>query len=140
MCISCRRLVCAECRAELQGKIYCNNCAGQFIRESPEPYKAKGNWFQRHLNWTAFLSWVALYPLSYLIGTLILNVNPYIPTGAYLAILYGVSAVWMFGIGGWVLRQKNRNLFHLLWLVIPFGWIVFLSLGNKADVTIYNSN
>lgn len=97
------------------------------------------NWFNRHLNWTALLSWIALYLLIYLIRTLILHVNPYIPTSAYLAILYGVSAAWLFGIGGWVLRKKNRNLFHLLWLVIPFGWIVFLSLENKADITIASS-
>jgi hypothetical protein len=97
------------------------------------------NWFNRHLNWTAFLSWVALYPLIYLIGTLIVNVNPYMSTGAYLAILYLVIAVWLFGIGGWVLRKKNRNLFHLLWLVIPFGWIVFLCLENKAEITVDSS-
>ena len=97
------------------------------------------NWFNRHLNWTAFLSWVALYPLNYLIGTLIVNVNPYMSTGAYLAILYVASAAWLFGIGGWVLRKKNRNLFHLLWLVIPFGWVVFLCLENRTDITSENS-
>jgi len=89
-------------------------------------------WFKRHLNWVALLSWVAVYPLSYAIGALILSISPYMSTGAYYAIAYLIIAVWLFGISGWVLRKKNRGLWHLLWLVIPFGWIVFLSLENKS--------
>jgi hypothetical protein len=30
-CVSCGRLVCAECKVELQGKIYCNSCAEKIL-------------------------------------------------------------------------------------------------------------
>lgn len=30
-CVSCGRLVCAEFKVELQGKIYCNPCANKII-------------------------------------------------------------------------------------------------------------
>jgi hypothetical protein len=41
-CVHCGRLVCAECKVELQGKIYCNTCAEKILsdkdkRESSEP-------------------------------------------------------------------------------------------------------
>jgi len=94
------------------------------------------NWLERHLNWVAFLSWIALYPLGFITGTLILFIYPYMSTGAYYAIVYSVSILWLFGIDGWVLRRKNRSLWNLLWLIIPIGWIVFLSLENKSS--IYN--
>jgi hypothetical protein len=93
------------------------------------------NWFGRHLNWVMVLSWVALYPLGFITDLAITSINPYISTAAYYVLVYIVSAAWLFGIGGWVLRKKNRSLWNLLWLPIPFGWIVFLSLENRADIT-----
>ena len=91
------------------------------------------NWLGRHLNWVAVLSWVALYPLGFITGLAITSVNLYISTATYYALVYIVSAAWLFGIGGWVLRKKNRSLWNLLWLPIPFGWIVFLCLENKIS-------
>ena len=93
------------------------------------------NWFRRHLNWVAVLSWVALYPLGYITGALILSISPYMSTGVYYSIAYIIVALWLFGIDGWVLRKKNRSLWNLLWLVIPFGWIVFLGLENRSDIS-----
>ena len=55
-------------------------------------------------------------------------------TGAYYTIVYIVTILWLFGIDGWVLRRKSRNLWNLLWLIIPFGWIVFLFLENKSSI------
>ena len=82
----------------------------------------------------AVLSWVALYPLGYVTGALILSIIPYMSTVVYYSIVYIIAALWLFGIDGWVLRKKNRSLWNLLWLIIPFGWIVFLCLENRADV------
>lgn len=93
------------------------------------------NWFRRHLNWVMVLSWVALYPLGFITGLVITSINPYISTAAYYVLVYIVGAAWLFGIDGWVLRKKNRSLWNLLWLPIPFGWIVFLSLENRADIS-----
>jgi len=41
-CVNCGRLVCVECKVELQGKIYCNACAEKMLsdkgkREVSEP-------------------------------------------------------------------------------------------------------
>ena len=92
------------------------------------------NWFRRHLNWVAVLSWVALYPLGYITGALILSISPYMSTGVYYSIVYIVAALWLFGIDGWVLREKDRSLWNLLWPIVPFGWIVFLNLENRSSV------
>ena len=92
-------------------------------------------WFRRHLNWVAFFSWVALYPLGYIIGKLIVSINPYMSTGIYYSIVYIISALWLFGIDGWVLRQKNRGLWYLLLLIIPFGWIGFLLIENQRSIS-----
>ena len=92
------------------------------------------NWFRRHLSWVAVLSWVALYPLDYITGALILSISPYMSTGVYYSIVYIVAALWLFGIDGWVLRKKDRSLWNLLWLIVPFGWIVFLNLENRSSV------
>ena len=80
-------------------------------------------------------SWVALYPLGYIIGLVIGAINPYISTATYYVIAYIVGAVWLIVINGWVLRKKSRSLWNLLWLITPFGWIVFLCLENRADIS-----
>ncbi len=98
------------------------------------------NWFGRHLNWVAVLSWATLYPLGFIIGLAIIYINPYISTATYYVLAYMVSAVWLFGIGGWILRKKNRSLWNLLWLPIPFGWIVFLCLENRTDILQEEAN
>jgi hypothetical protein len=43
-CVSCGRLVCAECKVELEGRIYCNPCANEIIlgkKAAVEAPKAK---------------------------------------------------------------------------------------------------
>lgn len=92
-------------------------------------------WFRRHLNYVAVFSFIALYPLGFITGTLVVAINPYMSTGAYYAIVYIISILWLFGIDGWVLRRKCRSLWNLLWLIIPFGWIVFLCLENKSSIS-----
>ena len=64
------------------------------------------NWFGRHFNWVAVLSWVALYPLGYVTGVLIISISPYMSTGIYYSIVFIIAALWLFGIDGWVLRKE----------------------------------
>lgn len=98
------------------------------------------NWFQRHLNWTAVLTWVALYPINFLagviVGLVIVSVDPYISDEALEALGYlaGIAAslVWILPTNGWILRKKARGLWWLLVLFVPFGLIVFLCLENKS--------
>jgi hypothetical protein len=98
------------------------------------------DWFRRHLSWTAVLCWIAAYPLGFIVGMLILSVSPYMSTTAYYVIVYLIVALWTFGICAWVLREKNRSYWYLLWLVVPFGWIVFLSLENRAETLAQEVN
>ena len=102
----------------------------QTIKEKPPL-----NWFQRHLNWISILSIIALFPLGYITGVAIIFINPYMSTVAYYSIVYIIAALWLIGIDGWVLRRKNRSLWNLLLLIIPFCWIMFPFLENKSRVS-----
>jgi hypothetical protein len=139
-CLNCGRLVCAECQVLLKDKSYCKVCAASQAMEKQNLYSSNGlkphnrNWFEKHLNWVAVFSYIGLYPLGYAIGWLIVSIYPYMSTELYYAIVYIIAAIWLFCICGWVLRKKRRSLWNLLWLIIPFGWIVFLCLSNKADI------
>lgn len=82
-CVSCGKPICAECKVVLEEKFYCNPCADKLFTGASTPYKAKGlNWFGRHLSWTAVLTWVALYPIYFVVafvfGLIIYSVDPYI--------------------------------------------------------------
>lgn len=107
------------------------------------------NWFQKHLNWTAVLSWIALYPINFVVGLIVGAIvvfnDPYISEEALsdIAYVFGivVSLAWLMPTNGWILRKKSRSLWNLLWLFIPFGGIVFLCLKNLSDkepVTMIN--
>ena len=92
------------------------------------------NWFQRHLNWTMVFAILAQLPIGYIVGLLTVLVNPYVSTAVHYAIVYLITIAWVFVIGGWVLSEKNRSLWNLLWLIVPYiGLIVFLCLENKRQ-------
>lgn len=140
-CVNCGRLICAECKVVLGEKIYCNPCADKLFAEASTPVKAKElNWFQRHLNWTVILTVVALYPLDFVIGLLLYSIDPYMAEetveGIAVLIAVIVNLAVLFLVGAWALKRKARNLWHLLWLIVPFGLIIFLCLENKSGVMV----
>ena len=101
---------------------------------------SEANWFERHLNWTAVLTWIALYPIGYLIGIIIRRI---VPSANFLMdedtffivimiIGFMVTTGWLLPTNGWILKKKNRSFWHLLWPFLPFGWIVFLMLENRS--------
>jgi len=51
--------------------------------------------------------------------------------------LQGVSLLilWIaqFPVFGWMLAQKNRRLWNLLWLITPVGWLILLCLENRSE-------
>ena len=98
------------------------------------------NWFERHLNYTVLLSWLAIYPLLIVFvafGAFVLE--PYILEepipDAFLSlflIIFGL-ALPLF-VSGWALRRKNRRLWWLLILFVPYvGGIIFLCLKNNSQ-------
>jgi membrane protein DedA with SNARE-associated domain len=78
------------------------------------------------------LTWLVCIPLG------IISAN-----GARFALLWGqlsgalilsiiafICGVLVWWVAIWVIKQKGRSLFHLFWLLVPFGFIVLLVLKN----------
>lgn len=142
VCVNCGRFICNECKTVHEGKSYCTPCSDRLFEIAPISRKVtKPNWFARHLNWTAFLTWLALYPISfvagYILGLIMVSINPYITDEllAELGYLVGIlaSLLWLLPTNGWILSKKDRSLWWFLILFVPFGWIVFLRLENKSS-------
>lgn len=142
-CTNCGKLICAECKTVLGGKIYCNPCADKLFARTSVTNRGKTlNWFARHLNWTAVLTWVALYPINFLagfiLGLIVIGVDSYISYKALEGLGYLVGIVvglaWILPTNGWILKRKSRSLWWLLILFVPFGWIVFLCLENRSGL------
>lgn len=94
------------------------------------------SWFQRHLNWTLVIIWLLLWPVGFAIGFFMAatGIYPEVFGDADLAAIeYLFNLVVLVISGGWILRQKNRSLWWVIVLLIPFGWIVFLALDNRTE-------
>lgn len=92
------------------------------------------NWFKRHLNWTVILAVVASALVAFVIGLFLVLTDPYITDEALEGWGYLIGLVVVLPVAGWALKKKNRRLWWLLVLFVPFGWIVFLCLGNRSEL------
>jgi hypothetical protein len=110
-------------------------------RESVPSAKPRPNWFERHLNWAAIISWIGVFPVLFvggfatglIAGAAGLEVNFDGPAGYLWSAIF--AACWLIPTNGWLLKKKGRSLWHLLWLILPFGGIVFLSLENSNEMS-----
>ena len=99
------------------------------------------NWFQRHLNYIVVLSWLAAYLLFIMLiafGAFVLE--PYmnlagIAEDVFLWLVLITFVALPLIVAGWELRRKGRSLWWLLIFFVPFGWIVFLCLENRTDMS-----
>ncbi len=100
-------------------------------------------WFERHLNWTTILSWVAAWLFSLVFGWNWdwgpLEVRPIVSgdyLGGWTGLIGAVGALLIILIAtGWALRRKNRSLLHLFWYLLTWiGMIVLLCLKNQSEV------
>lgn len=99
----------------------------------------KANWFQRHLNWTFIFASAIFYGLTFggglLVGFILVLRDPYVTeeTVNNVGILVNIviAILFLLPISGWILDQKGRSLWNLIFLIIPFGVIIFLCLGNR---------
>jgi hypothetical protein len=102
------------------------------------------NWFRRHLNWTWILAQLAIFLISFafmcvlaivIIHSPAFNIG-YVFTGASMLInmVWILTIVTAFGVGAWVLKEKDRSLAWLLIIPIPFGWFFFLMLDNRNNI------
>ena len=147
ICVSCGRPICPECKVVLADKFHCNKCANQIFeratttRELLSTAKPRPNWFARHLNWAAIISWAGVFPVLFVGGFATgliaaaagFEANFDGPAGYLWSAVF--AACWLIPTNGWLLRKKGQSLWHLLWLILPFGWIVFLSLDNRHEVS-----
>jgi hypothetical protein len=90
------------------------------------------NWFNRHLNWTMILTWVILVPISlFLANEGKLTVSFHTFTGnMIMSVIASVLIVVFILITMWTIKQKGRSVFHIFWILAPFGFIVLLLLKN----------
>jgi hypothetical protein len=157
-CVQCGRLVCAECKVELQGKIYCNTCAEKILldktkREVSQPVAnmvtdentsgmgvmAKIPQEIRGWNWGAFLlNWIWGIGNNVWIGLLC-----FIPF---------FSIIWIFVLGAkgteWAWRNKRwDNIEHYrstqkvwaivggcLWGALILFYILMIILATAASL------
>ncbi len=109
--------------------------------------EVKVNWFQKHLNLTLTVFAVGTYLLTMvgfapaesteqersMVGLLIQLVNPAITNETMGWFYLPTWLALMLPVEGWVLSKKNRSLWHLLWAITPFGWIIILFLKNQSQ-------
>ncbi len=98
------------------------------------------NWFERRLNTTVLLSWLASYLLFFVLiafGAFVLD--PYISPGGLadnvsMWVVFLVLVALPLPVEWWFLRKKNRSLWWLLMLYfVPFGTIVFFHLKDRSE-------
>lgn len=106
------------------------------------------NWFKRHLNLTLVLVGVITHlitivtfapvedtgPGRSVVGLVIQFINPQISNETMIWFYVPIFVALMFPIEAWVIKRKGQSLWHLLWGIIPYGWIIILRLGSpKID-------
>ena len=117
----------------------------QPIKERTHQISATGsnlNLFQRHLNGTtvlaillgfAFIGFGSLEALEIVIcgiGSLLYNIfDNHFDNRELIFIIIGLGVC--LPVLGWTIKRKNRSLWSVFITLIPFGWIVFLFLGDK---------
>jgi len=91
-------------------------------------------WFKRHLNWTMGLTWLVCIPLGIISANILRLAILWNELSSPLTVIFVIIAFicgvlfWVATI--WAIKQKGRSLFHLFWLLLPFGFIVLLVLKN----------
>jgi Na+/proline symporter len=136
-CANCGKTVCPECKVVLSQKCYCNPCAEEAYTSAASVVQSKSDgWFARHLNWTTVLTWVGAAAVSFVAG-FVVGVVMYgadITRTETVAAFAGYIAAlaWLLVTNGWVLRRKGQSEWHLLLLLVPFGFLFILALQNKT--------
>jgi len=108
------------------------------------------NWFKRHLNWVAVIGIlfclivIAIYDVKQFLETvvfvsftrLLVQFSDFF-TGRIdiIGLLFTIiGLVVCITILVWVLKQKHRNLWWVLIIFVPLGWLAILLLGNRSKV------
>ena len=129
-CTTCERQLCEDCKEVLDGRFYCYTCYSGAVQLAGETSDSGNlNWFERHLNWTMILAWLATSipgGIGYAVSLATDSMGPVVVTGL-------IAGLAMLIVWGWALRKRNRSL---LWLLLclfipPFGLLIFFYLDKK---------
>ncbi|MDP2719344.1 MAG: hypothetical protein Q8P44_05895 [Dehalococcoidia bacterium] len=100
------------------------------------------NLFQRHPNYTLTAVSIGTFLLTMtswgqghsVISSLVHLVNSSIDNELLSRLSLPIWLALMLPVEGWALRNKKRSMWHLLWGMTTFGWIIILCLGSpKID-------
>ena len=108
------------------------------------------NWSKRHINLILVVAAVVAYLLTMItfapvettgpgrsvVGMLLQLINPTISIEILSWLNLPICLLLMLPVEKWVLSKKNRSLWHLLWAIIPIGWIVILCLKSKPSYLV----
>jgi hypothetical protein len=85
------------------------------------------------------LTWVILIPVSLFLangGNMIVSFDTLTEHAIMSVIALVLIAIFVLIIM-WTIKQKGRSVFHIFWILAPFGFIVLLLLKNVTmDVII----
>ena len=132
-------MFCPNCgKAGVEGLKFCPQCGQKLVAFTSEESQIhvgkveappkEMNWFERHLNWTMVLAWLSTYPIAFLVGSIVVGIDPYISGDAVWGIAVIISLIVTIAVGQWVLKKKNRSMWWLL--ISPF--IFFLLIENHS--------
>ena len=101
------------------------------------------NWFERHLNWTLGLSWVICMFMvdvcidkarSHLLYNLLSGYPPSTDGARRGWVILGLMFIGLIvWTAIWAVKQKNRSLLWLFFLLLPLGFVALLVLGNRSE-------
>ena len=139
ICTYCGRFTCGQCNVVKEKTSFCSTCYEMLFEEIedniPTPRVRAPNWFARHLNWTALLTWLIWLPIYIVVVPLIGSaiawfIKPHITWQAVSVVQLATLApflVWILPTNIWILRKKDRSLWWLL--LAPLSTI---GLENKS--------
>ena len=133
---------CPNCGKEISRNVkFCPSCGRQLVAGLEEKAGAASlrnelgtttqsqmSWFERHLNWTMVLAWVGTYVMCFLVGAIVVSVDPYVSEDAIEAVGFVIGLLAPIPAAYWVLRKKNRSMW---WLLLSPSFF-FLLIGNKS--------
>jgi len=132
-CVDCGRLICAECKTVLGGKIYCNSCADKMAVARPIPPPQA----EEKVTYNTALRWISgLFGLLWLVSAIIwFQMFARFGLGgqfivAILVILIAIACWLMAFIPQWVSAKSrmrlDRGLVFALALaaLVILGWII----------------
>ncbi len=86
-------------------------------------------WFKLHPNWTIFIVWLTGSIFFGLANRLPINAN-----SSVWWLILAIAIVMMVSVLAWSLKVKNRSLFNLFYLLIPFAGI-FIVWGTDSRLS-----